>query len=260
MTTASAKWRAALGEWAIPDAILEGAQQSPWVFPVESFRAPESPDASLSRDRAAEALGGGGSVLDVGCGGGAASLALTPPATSVVGVDSSPEMVAVFADSARRRGVAATAHVGAWPEVASLAGTADVVVCHHVVYNVADITPFVTALDEHARRRVVVELSARHPLSTLNNAWTHFWGIARPTAPTVDDFLDVLSEAGLSAHAERWLRPARAAPLEERAAHARIRLCLPASRHDEVRDYLAQHPAAPLEVATVWWDRADQSP
>ena len=44
-----------------------------------------------------------------------------------------------------------------WPDVASQAPPADVVVSSHVLYNVPDIGPFLVALHEHARRRVVVE-------------------------------------------------------------------------------------------------------
>ena len=65
--------------------------------------------------------------------------------------------------------------------MASAAPIADVVVCHHVVYNVADIVPFLTALATHARLAVVLELTSRHPQVAWSDAWRHFWGIERPT-------------------------------------------------------------------------------
>jgi hypothetical protein len=43
-----------------------------------------------------------------------------------------------------------------------------VAVCHHVVYNVGNLAKFLTALDGHAERRVVLELTDRHPQSDLS--------------------------------------------------------------------------------------------
>jgi len=63
------------------------------------------------------------------------------------------------------------------------------VTCHHVLYNVAELGPFVTALTSHARRLVVVELTARHPLTALNPLWERFHGLVRPNVPTACDAL-----------------------------------------------------------------------
>jgi hypothetical protein len=37
---------------------------------------------------------------------------------------------------------------GRWPDIAPQAPTADVVLCHHVLYNVADIAPFAAAPEQ----------------------------------------------------------------------------------------------------------------
>jgi hypothetical protein len=120
----------------------------------------------------------------------------------------------------------------------------DVVVCHHVAYNVADIEPFLLALTAHARLAVVLVLPPRHPLSAWNDAWRHFWGLERPTEPTADDLAEVL--AGLGLHAERWDVPrpplARAtADTASRIPSARRRLCLTEDRDDELAAYLDAH-------------------
>src|ERR671927_27146 len=72
---------------------------------------------------------------------------------------------------------------GNWPDVAEQTDDADVVVCHHVFYNVPDLVPFAQALTRHARRRVVVELTDQHPLVATRDLWLHFHGIDRPSGP-----------------------------------------------------------------------------
>src|SRR3954453_16192011 len=101
--TAAEAWAEALAAWAIPEEILAAAPESPWGFPVALFAPPHEPADTPSRQLALAALGAGGSVLDVGCGGGAASMALVPPAGPITGVDSSERMLATFAEEADRR-------------------------------------------------------------------------------------------------------------------------------------------------------------
>jgi SAM-dependent methyltransferase len=157
MAMAAERWRRELAGWAIPDHILAQAVEPPWGFPVELFSADEGPAPdTVSRRRAAETLPTGGSVLDVGCGGGAAGLALVPPAGLVVGVDESAEMLEAMRQAAQARGVEHATLQARWPDGAAEAPMADVVVCHHVAYNVPDLAGFAVALAAHARRRVVM--------------------------------------------------------------------------------------------------------
>lgn len=254
--SAADSWRAALAAWALPEHILAGAEESPWIHPPELFSLPPVIDLTPSHVRAREAMPEGGTVLDVGCGGGIAAFALVPPAARVVGVDHQGAMLEMFAATAAERGVACATIEGFWPEVAERAERADVVTAHHVVYNVADIVPFLAALAEHARARVVLELPDHHPLSAMSDAWRHFWDLERPVGPTPEDLLAVLAEMGITATRERFVAPLRADHDPARAAHfARIRLCLPAARESEVADYLARQPA-PIarELSTIWWD------
>src|SRR3954464_11776625 len=97
VTTAADRWATQLAEWAIPDAILAQAPESPWTFSPALFTAPADfgPDTP-SRRRGREALPEGGTVLDVGCGGGAAGLALVPRAACVVGFDLGDDLLAAF--------------------------------------------------------------------------------------------------------------------------------------------------------------------
>jgi len=260
------RWREDLESWAIPAEILAAAPETPWRCPTELFarsaREAVSTEGGLTADgrrspsvhRAREALPDGGSLLDVGAGGGAASLPLCPPAASVTAVDQNPDMLAAFAGLAAKRGIEHREVEGRWPDVAAKVEPVDVVVCHHVLYNVGDIVPFVLALTSHARRRVVVEITAQHPQSNLNQLWEHFHGTPRPTRPTAEDALAVIRELGIDAGFEAFDAAVRWNHEHDRAdvvAFTRRRLCLPAGRDPEVEALLP--PDAPRAHATLWW-------
>jgi SAM-dependent methyltransferase len=254
--SAADAWASDLEAWAIPPGILALASESPWIHPPVLFDVPEVILANPSHQRAREVLEGSATVLDVGCGGGIAAFALTPPATHVIGVDHQSEMLEMFASNAAARGVSAETYLGFWPAVASDVPRADVVTAHHVVYNVADIAPFLRALSEHATRRVVLELPRQHPLASLSGAWRHFWQLERPTTPAPADLMAVLAELGVEASMELWNGPMRVEQDPIQAAHfTQVRLCLPQEREDEVLEYLRENPpASQRELATVWWD------
>jgi SAM-dependent methyltransferase len=256
---AATHWAASLSAWGIPPEILEQAPQSPWIHPVALFAAAQDEPDTPSHCRAREALPPSGSVLDVGCGGGRAALAVAPPAVRVVGVDQQQGMLDSFAAAAGSRGLDHVEVLGDWPDVADATPQADVVVCHHVAYNVSALAPFARALTAKARRRVVVELPVRHPLTRMAPLWQRFWALDRPAGPTADDAAAVLREAGLDVRLADWDDPApsretRLDPAEQ-VRFTRIRLCLPQDRDDEVAAALADlGPAGPRRLATIWWD------
>jgi len=238
------RWREQLDGWAIPSEILAAAPESPWEYPVGLFRSRArragSRPATPSNLEAARSMPQGGSVLDVGAGAGAASLPLAGLAGRLVAVDESPAMVASFLAAAEAAGVPAEAVEGRWPEVAGRVGPADVVVCHHVLYNVADLAPFALALTGHARRRVVAELTDRHPLAGLRPLWRRFHDLDRPTGPGADDAVAALGAAGLEVDRQDWEQPDRFGfdDFDELVAFTRRRLCLPAARDPEVAEAL----------------------
>jgi SAM-dependent methyltransferase len=259
MTTGAAarQWAADLAAWAIPDEILAQAPESPWGFPPGLFAASGEEELSPSGLRAREVLPEGGSVLDVGAGAGAASLHLAPPAGRIVAVDQSRAMLDAFAAGAADRGVEHAEVEGTWPAVAGEVGPADVVVCHHVLYNVAELPAFAVALTTRARRRVVVELTERHPQTGANELWRRFWDLERPDGPTAGDALAVLEELGLDVSMEDWEAPPRWAghPREEVVAFVRRRLCLPAGRDAEVDAALGDRADLfPRRLFALWWN------
>jgi SAM-dependent methyltransferase len=263
MSNPAEQWREALASWAIPPAILAAAPESPWSFPTSLFAG--RADAAIgqhtpSTAAALAALPAGGVVLDVGCGAGAAALPLAPQAGTLIGVDSSPDLLAAFETRARATGRAVQTLEGRWPDIAPQTPLAEVVVCHHVAYNVPDLPAIVRALTDHARRRVVLELTARHPLYDFNDLWLQFHGIVRPTEPTADTAEAVLRDMGLAPERRDWVAPPLGQALMDPAdlvALTRRRLCLPATRDTEIAAALAARGATdhlpPRDVVTLWW-------
>ena len=185
--SAAEKWRRDLAAWAIPDEIVNQAPESPWIHPPELFDLPEVIAESPSHDRAREALGHEASILYIGCGGGIATFALVPQLKQAVGVDQQSAMLAMYERNGVRFGVPVTTIAGNWPDVAAETPLCDVVAAHHVVYNVGDVVPFLAAANDHARKRVVLELPTAHPLAPMSDAWRHFWSLERPKDPTPND-------------------------------------------------------------------------
>ncbi len=262
VSAAAQRWAAQLDGWGLPPKILDQAPESPWFHDPRRFAVDDSLDRnSASAQWAREVLPPvGGTVLDVGCGGGRSALPLVPPASELIGVDSSGAMLDQFLAAAAGVGVARRTIHGQWPDVAPHTPNADVVVCHHVVYNVVDIVPFVWALTDHARLAVVVELPTAHPMSAWAPAWQHFWGLARPDGPIAEEFVTVLRELGLDPEVTVGRRSALSRVAADPAMFVvtpRRRLCLPAERDDEIAVWLEANPPPFAEqVATVRWPGA----
>jgi SAM-dependent methyltransferase len=279
MADAAQRWREQLEAWAIPEEILRAVPDSPWRHPTEVFakRADSyvARPVGVSWERAIAALEAwprqpapGGTVLDVGAGAGAASLPLARATTELVAVDPNRAMLDALAERAATLNLPTRLVQGTWPDSASIVDEVDVVVCHHVLYNVQDLPPFARALADHARRRVVVELPPAHPMRALNPLWLRLHGLRRPDGPTADDAVAVLTGLGLEVHQERWPRPPRTAygSFVDMVASTRRRLCLPAERDSELVNALMElgvDPGHPVDLAdrdgdelvTLWWDR-----
>ena len=263
------QWRADLASWAIPEHIMAAADESPWVLPQQVFarradRVAAAPGGA-SYEREWAALEPPGSVLDVGSGAGAACLPLIPRSTELTAVDVEPGMLTALAGRSAARGLAARCVPGTWPEVAASIAPADLVTCHNVLYNVPDLAPFLAALTVHARRLVVAEVTAEHPLVTLNPLWLKFHGLRRPVAPTADDLVEILTAMRLQPACQPWSRPGGPdyASFDELVDVTRRRLCLPRERSAVVADALIEagiDPAHPVDlgsgrrqVVTIWW-------
>jgi 2-polyprenyl-3-methyl-5-hydroxy-6-metoxy-1,4-benzoquinol methylase len=252
------RWREALRQSAVPQEIIDNAPESEATLEPERFRWKPEEDAKQpvrpSRRRALEALPQGGSVLDVGVGGGASSLGLVPKAGLIVGVDPIPGMLESFEASALEAGVAGKAVLGRWPDVAGEVGTTDIAVCHHAMYRTEEIEDFVEALTSHARHRVVVELSAYSPLASLNPLWKLIHGIDRPDPPVADEVESVLKAMGLAVEREDMVLPARVQEVTpQHVAFMRRRLYVGPERDAEIEEWLRSREPQEHRVIALWW-------
>lgn len=265
------RWRDELAAWAIPEHITASVTESPWVLPTQVFarRADQlsRKPAGASFERAWAALEPPGSVLDIGSGAGAASLPLAARTTELTAVDSSRRMLDLLAERAGARSLPVRCVNGIWPQAAAdeQLPPSDVVTCHHVLYNVPDIAPFLVAMTERARRLVVVEITVTHPLTSLNELWYQFHGLRRPTGPTAQQVLEILAAMGVRFDSRQWSR--QGGPdypsMAELVDVTRRRLCLPLDRAGDVENALVSagvNPDRPADlgssgraVLTIWW-------
>ncbi|MGH3910020.1 MAG: methyltransferase domain-containing protein [Pseudonocardiaceae bacterium] len=254
LTTATGRWRELLEARQIPAEILQAAPRDPHRHDPARFLPPAIPEDTPSRRAALELLGPeGGSVLDVGCGGGAAGLALVPKVVHLTGVDHAEDMLRVFEQACTERGVAHRSVLGPWPYTAQEAGVADVVVSNHVGYNTVELGPFFAALGAAARRGVVVELHAVHPGAWLDPLWERFYGLQRPPPATAEDALAVLDEIGIAPEAHRWSRPGKPRDPESEVDFSLRRLCLPEERRAEVAEAVRGLGPRNRELLTISW-------
>ncbi|MGH3935879.1 MAG: methyltransferase domain-containing protein [Pseudonocardiaceae bacterium] len=251
---AATRWRELLEARAIPAAIRAAAPQDPSQHDPARFVPSVTPEDTPSRHAALRLLGPqGATVLDVGCGAGAAGLALVPLVSHLTGVDHADDMLRAFERACTERGVAHRSVLGPWPQAAAAAGMADVVVSHHVGYNTLELAPFIAALGAAAVRGVVIELHAVHPGAWLDPLWAQFHGLHRPAPATADDVLAVFHEIGIHPEVQRWTRPAQPRDPEVEIAFSLRRLCLPARRWDDVAEAVARLGPRHRDLVTISW-------
>jgi len=136
--------------------------------------------------------------LDVGAGGGRYALPLALRVREVVAIDPSPSMLGVLREDAAAEGVGNISVInGRWPlPVDAGAPTGDVALMAHVGYDIAEIGPFIDALESSARRLCVCVLGegAMTTVSTLY--WRDVHGEPRVRLPALPEFLSLLTARG----------------------------------------------------------------
>jgi len=171
------------------------------------------------------------SILDVGAGTGRHTLALAPYVRRVVAVDPSAAMLGLLREDIDAQRIANVETVPAdWLD--AKVEHADVVICSHVLYPIADPLAFIRKLEQHARRRVFIYLRV-DPLPTDMGLWPEFYGVPLQAQPVALDLLNLLAQIGVMAdlevaeHRFTWTF----ADIDEAVAQTRNSLCL---REDDV--------------------------
>lgn len=251
-------WRDAASKWLLPQSIIDAAPEPQATLDPEMFRYRPDLDATMpvrpSRRAALEALPEGGSVVDVGCGGGASSFGLRTRAGLITGVDRQPDMLLLFEETARDLGVTVRTFLGAWPEVAEVVPAADVAVCHHAFYAAEDLEAHVRALTEHARHRVVLEMSAHPPLVSLNPLLERLHGTTRRDWPVADLAQQVVAEMGYAVEREDIEvepRPREVTP--DWVGFVRRRLYVGPEADPVIEEFLRSQPPQSQQVVALWW-------
>jgi SAM-dependent methyltransferase len=134
-------------------------------------------------------------VLDVGAGTGRHTMALAPLVARVTAVEPSAAMRGLLEDDVRERNIQNVGTVAAeWMDAD--VEPADVVICSHVLYPIADVVPFIEKLERHARERVFVYLRV-DPLPTDMGLWSEFHGEPLQHQPVHMDLLNAMAQVGI---------------------------------------------------------------
>lgn len=207
-------------------------------------------------------------VLDVGAGGGRYAVPLAARAREVIAVEPADPMVPVMREEAERAGVRNLRIVHSDWQSAQVT-PADIVICSHVIYPIADVVPFLRKLDEKAQQVCLLYLNAGQPPWEMHDLWLRFHDEPMRPQPTYIDAYNLLHQLGIYASVEivSFLRRSafREATFEAAAERFRDTLILDDSAgttrrlHGVLREVLVeteegwQMPPRPAQAAIVWW-------
>jgi ubiquinone/menaquinone biosynthesis C-methylase UbiE len=246
------RWREHLAGWAIPGELTRVVASEPFALDpamlAPHFAAPLTPTQAAILELTGEDRQA--SVLDVGAGRGAAVLPIADRLGSVLAVDQRADMLeALVVDSERIPSVMVETRVGDFLALEPSLGSFDVVTSQHMIYNVADLFGYLEGLLRHARRGVVLEMTAKHPFASLELLFWRLHGLERPPGPTVADVLQALRLLGCVPRIA--LAPDRPSDPVTRLASTRQRLALPKEREPELAELLAAGYGLPNPSVTV---------
>ena len=161
------------------------------IFRDDPHRRDDPLVERLSREVAPD-----GTVLDVGGGAGRLALPLALRCRWVTVVEPSPSMVAELWDAAAEAGIGNVTAVEEDWESAEVV-PADVSLCSHVVYGVAEIVPFVRKLCDKTFERAIILLYTESPMAQLSPFWRAAHREERIELPAMTELLPVLWEMGI---------------------------------------------------------------
>ena len=145
-----------------------------WTQYARQFKAdPRRTDDELV-ERLRSRLQPDDTLLDVGAGGGRLALPLALSCRSVTAVEPSPSMCAVLRETAEENGIDVGVVEAEWADAQVEA--ADVILCSHVIYVIEDIGAFVSKINSHARRLVLMVVFQSAPQSQMYQLWEQVHG------------------------------------------------------------------------------------
>ncbi len=136
--------------------------------------------------------------LDVGAGGGRYALPLALHVREVVAIDPSPAMLSVLREDAAAEGID---NIGVlesrWPlPFDAGAPTGDVALMAHVGYDIAEIGPFLDALESSARRLCVAVMAEAAMATVATLFWNDIHGEPRIRLPALPEMVTLLLARG----------------------------------------------------------------
>ena len=173
-----------------------GPESDFWRSLAPSFRADPRRTDDEVLERLKREVKPDQTVLDVGGGAGRFAVALALACRSVTVAEPSESMLEQLDEASTEAGIGNVKKVqGNWEDVE--VEPADVVLCSHVVYGIADIVPFIRKLASHARDRVLMLSFVNSPQSHLAPFWTPVHGEERVNLPALPELVDVMWEVGI---------------------------------------------------------------
>ena len=176
------------------------------------------------------------SALDVGGGAGRMALPMALKCTHVNVVEPSDSMIEQLRESAMESGIENVSVTQASWEDAKVEA-ADVVLCAHVVYGVADIEPFVRKLEAHANSLVVLLAFIESPMNRISRFWKPVHGEERIDMPALPELVNALWEMGIYPNVQMLapVMPDRFEDREVALTQLRNRLYVPPGSAEEAR-------------------------
>lgn len=199
MSTASERWREQVeSHHAQTERVREDAGDADyWGGGIAAqFRDDPSREDDPVLNRIARWVDAESTMLDVGGGAGRFALPLAKRCREVTVVEPSEAMVEQLRAGAAEAGIENLNVVSENWETA-VVEPADVVLCAHVVYGVADIEPFLRKLTESAKERVVIVSHTVSPISVAGPFWEAVHGEERIHLPALPELVPVLWEMGV---------------------------------------------------------------
>ncbi len=237
---------------------------SPFQLDPSTF----SPDEQITQDRRLEIIqeslnlleskqqnkSEGATLIDVGAGAGSSLAPIRKPFSHITCIEGAPNMALALTENLGKLYPDPSMYEvveGRFPEISEIVDPATVVNCSNVIYNTTDPVKFLQTLDSLAETLVIVEATLRHPFYRTNFAFEHFWGLTRPTTPTISDVFEIATALGFRPHLES-LEPTHQRGIMSFDGIAQ-RLGLDEARLPELKQYLDNNPMPENPSVLIWW-------